>query len=121
VRFRLHSGASGPAPVSSELAAMSVLPKTRDQWIALPLFPFKAWVLVAFPFYLFVRSYAAAQHVRYGTGALGEAVNSGYMLSVVVLLMGAFIQSIVCTRGAATRTALYAVASIILVFSVYRF
>jgi hypothetical protein len=100
---------------------MSVFPKTRDEWIALPLFPFKAWVLAAFPFYLFVRSYAVAQHVRYGTGELGEAVIGGYMLSVVVLLMGALIQSIVCTRGAATRTALYAVASIILVFSVYRF
>ena len=100
---------------------MSVLPKTRDEWIAIPLFPFKAWVLSAFPFYLLVHSYAVAQHVRYGTGALGEAVIGGYMLSVVVLLIGALIQSIICRRGAATRTLLYVVASIILVFRVYRF
>ncbi len=100
---------------------MSVLPKSRDEWIALPLFPFKAWVLAAFPFYLLVHSYAVAQHVPYGTGALGETVIGGYMLSVIVLLLGAVIQSIVCPRGAAMRTVLYAVASIILVFTVYRF
>jgi hypothetical protein len=35
---------------------MSVLPKTTDEWIALPYFPFKVWVLVAFPFYLFVQA-----------------------------------------------------------------
>ena len=100
---------------------MSILPKTRDDWIALTLFPFKAWVVIAFPLYLFFHSYAVAQHVRYGTGAFGEAVIGGYMFSVIVLLFGALIQSTVCRRGAATRTVLYAVASIILVFSVYRF
>jgi hypothetical protein len=94
---------------------MSIFPKTRDEWIALPLFPFKAWVVVAFPFYLAVHEYAAAQHVRYGTGGLGEAVIGGYMFSIIVLLLGALIQSIICSRGAATRTVLYAVASIILV------
>jgi hypothetical protein len=100
---------------------MSILPKTRDGWIALPLFPFKAWVLLAFPFYLLWGSYAHAQHVRYATGALGDAVIAGYMLSVAVLLLGALVQSIFCSRGAATRTTLYALGSIILVFSVYRF
>jgi hypothetical protein len=100
---------------------MSIFPKTRDDWIALPLFPFKAWVVVAFPFYLFFRDYAASQHVRYGTGYLGETVFSGYMLSVVILLLGALVQSLICRRGMAMRTVLYAVASIILVFSVYRF
>ena len=87
---------------------MNILPKTRDEWIA-------------FPFYLLVHSEAVAQHVRYGTGALGMAVITGYMLSVVVLLIGALIQSIICRRGAATRTLLYVVAAIILVFSVYQF
>jgi hypothetical protein len=100
---------------------MSVLPKTRDEWIALPLFPFKVWVLVAFPFYLFVHSYAVAQHVRFGVGTLGMPVISGYLLSVIVLLFGALIQSIVCSRGTATRTVLYAVGGIILVFGVNRF
>jgi hypothetical protein len=103
------------------MKALRVLPHARDEWIALPLFPFKAWVLIAFPFYLYFRSYAAAQHVRYGTGALVEAMIQGYMLSIPVLLLGALIQSIICKRGAAIRTALYALASIFLLFSIYRF
>jgi hypothetical protein len=100
---------------------MTILPKSREGWIALPLFPFKAWVLLAFPFYLLFCSYAHAQHVGYGTGTLSDAVVGGYMLSVVVLLLGALLQSIVCSRGTATRTIVYAVASIILLFSAYRF
>jgi hypothetical protein len=100
---------------------MSMFPKTRDEWVALPLFPFKVWVLTAFPFYLFMRSWASAQHVRYGTGVFGENVIFGYMVSVVVLLLGAFIQGFVCNRGAALASVLYAVASIVLIFSVYHF
>jgi hypothetical protein len=100
---------------------MSILPKTRDEWIALPLFPFKAWVVIAFPLYLCFHSYAVAEHVRYGTGAMGVAVIAGYMWSVVVLLLGALIQSIVCKCGAATRTVIYAIASIGLLFVVFRF
>ena len=100
---------------------MSIFPKTRDEWIALPLFPFKVWVLTAFPSYLFMRSLAISQHVRYGTGAFGEKVISGYMLSVIVLLIGALIQSVICKRGAAIGTALYAAGSVLLVLNVYRF
>jgi hypothetical protein len=40
---------------------------------------------------------------------------------VAVLLLGALVQGIFSSRGVATRTALYAVGSIILLFSVYRF
>ncbi len=100
---------------------MSILPKTRDGWIALPLFPFKAWVLLAFPLYLLWGAYARARQVRYATGALGDTVLGGYLLSVAVLLLGALVQSIFCSRGEATRTTVYAVGGIILVFSVYRF
>jgi hypothetical protein len=101
---------------------MRALPKSRDEWVALPLFPFKAWVVTAWPFYLVFHAFSASQFsTRYNTGVLGEAVIGGYFLSVAVLLIGALIQSIVCGRGAAKRTLLYAIASIILVFSVYRF
>jgi hypothetical protein len=103
------------------MRALRLLPQTRDEWIALPLFPFKAWVVVAFPFYVAFSSYASAQHVRYGVGVLGEVMIGGYMLSILALLFGALIQSIISKRGAATRTVLYALASIILVFSIYRF
>lgn len=100
---------------------LTILPKSKDEWIALAVFPFKVWVLVALPFFTFFSAYVSAEHVRYGTTALGEAVISGYMLSILALLAGAVIQSIFCERGAATRTSLYAVASIVLVFTFYRF
>jgi hypothetical protein len=100
---------------------MRIFPKSRDEWVALPLFPFKVWVVTAFPFYLLMQSLATAQHVRYGTGVFGERVIFGYMVSVLVLLLGALFQSIICERGAATRSAFYAVGSIILVVCVYRF
>ncbi len=103
------------------MKALHILPCTKDGWRALPLFPFKAWVVVAFPLYVAFRSYAAAQHVRLGTGVLGEVMIGGYILSIAALLLGALIQSIICNRGAATRTALYALAGMILVFSIYRF
>ena len=93
---------------------MNVLPQTRDEWVALPLVPFKAWVLIAFPFYLCCRAYAIAHHLR-GTG-IGYTVFEGYVLSVAVLLFGAIVQSIACTRGAATRTTLFALLGIVLIF-----
>jgi len=100
---------------------MTFLPKTRDKWIALPLVPFKVWAVVAIPFYLLFHAYSVSQHVRYGTGELAEVVLCGYIFSVIVLLFGALVQSIICTRGEATRTIMYAVAGIILVFTFYRF
>ena|ERR1035441_8491517 len=99
---------------------MSILPKTRDEWVGLLLFPFKAWVLIGYPLYFMFRSYVA-QHGMDGTRTLGQLVIGCYMLSVVALLIGALVQSIVCARGAATRTVMYVVGSVILVFCVYRF
>jgi hypothetical protein len=97
---------------------MNILPKTRDEWIGLPLFPFKAWVAIAFLFYLFARALVFGQYARHGTGEFSQIVMLGYMVSVPVLLFGALIQSLICDHGAATRTALYAISGII-VLSVY--
>ena len=99
----------------------SVLPQSKREWAALLLFPFKAWVLIAFPFYVVFSSYVSSQHVRYALGALGQTMIDGYILSIAALLFGALVQSIVCKRGTATRTALYAIASIILIFTLYHF
>jgi hypothetical protein len=95
---------------------MNILPKGRDQWIALTLFPFKAWVLIAFPFCLYVANYATVQHVRYGAFGLFLVVLAGYKFSAVVLLLGGLVQSMICSRKAAIWTAIFAVASILLVY-----
>ena len=87
---------------------MSIFPKTRDEWIAAPLLPFKAWVLIAYPLYFILRSFVAHRVA----GGMGFWVINGYVLSVSVLLIGALIQSIVCSRGAATRTILYVLVGI---------
>ena len=87
---------------------MSILPKTRDECIAAPLLPFKAWVLLGYPLYFVFRSFLA-QRVA---GGMGFWVINGYVLSVGVLLIGALIQSIVCSRGAATRSILYVLVAI---------
>jgi hypothetical protein len=75
---------------------------------------------MGFPLYFMFRS-CVASYVAGGTRTLGQLVIGGYMLSVVALLIGALVQSIVCARGAAMRTVMYVVASVILVFCVYRF
>ena len=87
---------------------MSILPKTRDEWIAVPLSPFKAWVLLAYPLYFIFREFVALRV----TGGLGFLVTNGYVLSIAALLVGALIQSIVCSRGAATRTIVYVLIGI---------
>src|SRR2546428_11124583 len=52
-------------------------PDERAPMSILPLFPFKAWVLVAFPFYLLFHSYSSGQHVRQAMAALADACNRG--------------------------------------------
>jgi len=98
---------------------MSIFPKSRDEWISLPLFPFKAWVVAAWPLYLLFS--ACVTGSRHDIQLVGNCAIAGYFYSVPVLLLGALIQSIFCRRGLAARTALYAVSSIILIFVVWHF
>lgn len=103
------------------IKSLKTLPPSQDEWVALRLFPFKAWVLISFPFYLFFSSYSEIHRVQHAATELGEFVIGGYMLSILVLLFGALVQSIVWRRGAAARTILYVVGSICLVRMVYNF
>jgi len=89
---------------------MSIFPKTRDDWIAAPLLPFKAWVLLGYALFFILRPFVT-HRVAWG---MGFWVTNGYVLSVGVLLIGALVQSIVCSRGAATRTILYVLGAIII-------
>lgn len=96
---------------------MNIFPKTRDEWIALPLFPFKAWVIIGFVFYLFARALVFGQYARHGTGEFGMMVMSGYVLSVPVLLVGALIQRNFSERREAEKTVLYALAAVALLLN----
>ncbi len=88
---------------------MNIFPKTRDDWIAAPLLPFKAWVLLAYPLYFILASFVA----RRAAMGMGFWVTQGYVLSVGALTIGALIQSIICSRGTATRTILYVLLGIV--------
>jgi hypothetical protein len=89
---------------------MSIFPKTREEWIAAPLFPFKAWMLLGYPLYFIWRSCLGLR----GIMGIWQLVIDGYVLAIGALLLGALIQSIVCSRGAATRTILYVLGGIII-------
>jgi Putative addiction module component len=89
---------------------MSILPKTRDEWIAAPLLLFKAWVLLGYVLYFIFRSLVTPRVA----GGMGFWVINGYVLSVGVLLIGALVQSIVCSRGAAMRTIWYVLGGILI-------
>ena len=89
---------------------MTALPKTKDDWIALVLFPFKAYVIMGLPFLLVSRAcwhamVPAARYYRATEATL--AVSEGYALSLLVLLVGALLQSVICRRGCATQTLVY--------------
>ena len=85
---------------------MKTLPDTTDGWIALVLFPFKTYVVAAFPFLLLCRWCKEMIQPRfYGyPEEATQCVSTGYVLCVGVLLCGAAVQAIGCRPGSATRT-----------------
>jgi len=85
--------------------SMKTFPETRDGWIALPLFPFKAYVVLAFPFvYICLKLRAAFHPIALQSSEVGGVIILGYVYSITVLLVGALIQALVCRSGRATNT-----------------
>jgi len=86
---------------------MRILPSTRDEWVSLGLFPFKAYVVMGAPVMFLIEGYVGRKmprYVRYPQAT--HAVCEGYFLCVAVLLLGAAIQAAACQRGSASRTLL---------------
>ncbi len=84
---------------------MRIIPNTRDEWVALVLFPFKAYVLMGFPVLVLIRAWfgrSVPSYVRYPEATY--AVCQGYLLCVVVFLLGATLQATICRRGSAAVT-----------------
>lgn len=76
---------------------MRVFPERRDAWVALTLFPFKAYVALALPFYIIFEYYAAsARPSGYRSSDTScFDVLGGYFLCIPVLLLGAIIQLLI--------------------------
>ena len=73
---------------------------TKDRWIALALYPFKAYVVMAFPFLeicFWCKAVFQPRFYGYPEEAISD-VSMGYVLSLAALLHGAFLQAIVCRR-----------------------
>jgi hypothetical protein len=83
---------------------VKTLPAPRDEWIALVVFPFKAYVVLGVPLLRTVRIVFAGMPPWYGYSNVAFAVMLSYHLSVLVLLLGAVAQAWFSRPGAATRT-----------------
>jgi hypothetical protein len=88
---------------------MRVFPNTKDEWFALVVFPFKAYVAVVVPFYYIFRMFCPQPF-------LGTNVSDGtrdillqyFLLCAPVLLLSAAIQAFVSGRRAASHTLAFA-------------
>jgi hypothetical protein len=88
---------------------MKICPATFDDWVALSLFPFKTYVFMAVPFlwscHFFYSVFSGDHHRMRGSDAFFFILN-GYLLSFLVLLIGALFQALFSNRGRATQTLL---------------
>ena len=87
---------------------MKVLPRTKDDWVALALLPFQVYAVAALPLFKVLRGFASVRiDGRSSDMHVFMAVYTGYLLCIPVLLFGAAVQAGICRRGAATRTLIF--------------
>jgi hypothetical protein len=91
------------------VATLPVFPSTADGWVALSLFPFKLYVLMALPFlWLFCHLMHLVgprfAHMRFPEATF--AISEGYVLCLAVLLFGALMQALFSRRGRSHQTVL---------------
>jgi hypothetical protein len=85
--------------------SMKPYPESLDGWIALCLFPFKTYIVVTIPYiYISLKIYALFHPLSPGTLESGGVFLEGYLLSFLVLLLGALVQALICRAGRATQT-----------------
>lgn len=85
---------------------MKAFPDTTDGWIAMVLFPFKTYVVAAYPFLTFCRWWKKLIQPQF-CGYPEEAtflVSGCYALCILVLLFGALVEAGVSRPGSAGRT-----------------
>jgi hypothetical protein len=95
---------------------MRILPRSKDELVRLILFPFKAYVVLAIPFYILFSIFFPRPYT--GTGAGGEtlmAIIGFYSLCAPVLLAGSVIQFFICKRAYATKTLFFLIPPILII------
>jgi hypothetical protein len=88
---------------------LPAFPRTADGLFALVLFPCKVYVALAFPFLVLTSCALTVHEPRFAYGSSSDAKTfllEGYALSLVVLLLGALLQSLFSRRGRSTQTVL---------------
>jgi hypothetical protein len=90
----------------NHLGAMKTWPNSKDGWIALALFPFKVYIVMAIPFLeACVSCKAMFQPGYYGYPHEARLdVCLGYFLCLAVLVFGTILQAIVCRGWSWIRT-----------------
>jgi len=97
---------------------VKVFPSNKDEWLALLLFPFKAYIVLVYPFYRIFRTF-------YPQPFLGTMVSDGtfYTLSsifvfcLVTLFIGATIQLVVSGREYALVSMAFVVIPVVILFA----
>jgi len=98
-----------------EKHAMQILPSNKDKWLALILFPFKAYIVVAFIFYPVFRMFCPEPFL--GDDTI-YAITNGYWLCFIALFLGAFFQLIFSESKHAMNSFVFVIFPIGLVFLV---
>jgi hypothetical protein len=94
--------------------AMDICTSNKDKWIAAALIPFKAFVVVAAPFYFLFRviyPHPLWSDVGNNTSIIDPVANGlleGFVLCAPILLLGGVIQIFVADSRAGIRTFFFA-------------
>jgi len=91
------------------VSTLRLLPDTADAWVALFLFPFKVYVLMAMPFLWLARQALRLIQPQFAYLRFPEAtyaVSQVYVLCLGILLVGALVQALFGHRGRSTQTVL---------------
>jgi hypothetical protein len=89
------------------VVTLRVFPVTLDDWIALLLFPFKVFVLMALPFLWLSCSLMRLVEPQLRYARFPQAIipiAEGYVLCLGILLFGALLQALFSRRGRSTQT-----------------
>jgi len=100
---------------------MRIFPSIKDEWFALFLFPFKAYIIVVIPFYYVFRIFCPTPFI--GTGVsdgTSSAFLSIFIVCVLAIFGGFLIQWFVSGWERARVSMLFVVIPVVLLF-LFRF
>ena len=87
---------------------MQLLPRTKDERMALALFPFKAYVVMAFPLLTLFGAWSASViGTKANRGDTTVVIFALYLVCIAGLLLGALIQGLVGFKRAALQSLLF--------------